>query len=405
MAKDSEVVERFYIGYFKDEHSLVQATQEARRRGYQVLDAFSPYPVHGLSEAMGLGPSRLTLIGLWAGVLGLVLGLTLQYWTSAYDWPLIVGGQPFNSWPVFIPVSFELTVLFAGVLGVIALFIRTRLLPGHRKPLLRRVTNDRFALAIMTKDASLDPKEILQHLKEFGAVEVVEGDELEDSLIGADLEPTAAERQKDRGRTLLLASLLLPVVVLGGLIFTQRDLSQPNWILPTQMAQSPAYKAQSWNPVLPNHMTLQPPVEGTLSRDAHPFPYGKTEAERKRAGVELKNPFTPNPENLQRGQKIYETFCVVCHGTSGKGDGPMIPKFPNPPSFLSKGSLALKDGEMFHTITLGRKKMASYASQVSWEDRWRVILYLRQLQKEGLNSGKRPRPKSSYSKIEEKVKR
>ncbi len=395
MARDREAIERFYIGYFKDEYDLVQATQEARRRGYRVLDAFSPYPVHGLSEAMGLGPSRLTLIGLWAGVLGLVLGLTLQYWTSAYDWPLIVGGQPFNSWPVFIPVSFELTVLFAGVIGVIALFIRTRLLPGHRKPLLRRVTDNRFALAIMAEDASLDPKDILQHLKEFGAVEVVEGDELEDSLEGVSSEPAFTERQRDRSRALLLASFLLPVVVLGGLITAQRDLSRPNWVLPTQMAQSPAYKSQSWNPVLANHMTLQPPVEGTLARDAHPFPYGKTEAERKRAGVELKNPFAPTPENLQRGQWIYETFCLVCHGASGKGDGPMIPKFPNPPSFLSKSSLALKDGEMFHTITLGRKKMASYASQVSWEDRWRVILYIRQLQKESLHLGRGPKPESA----------
>ncbi|MFQ5809368.1 MAG: DUF3341 domain-containing protein [Armatimonadota bacterium] len=172
------MTERFCIGYFEDEHDVVRAATASRRRGHRVLDVFSPYPVHGLAEAVGLGPSRLVWIGVWAGVAGLVLGLTLQFWTSGYDWPLIVGGQPFNAWPVFIPVSFELTVLFAGVIGVAALLVRTKLWPGGRPPILDRVANDRFAVVLMQSDASVDPEEMMATLREHGAVEVVEGAEI-----------------------------------------------------------------------------------------------------------------------------------------------------------------------------------------------------------------------------------
>lgn len=179
-----------------------------------------------------------------------------------------------------------------------------------------------------------------------------------------------------------MAVVGLPVVVLGTFWFGRRDLRQPNVILPTQMAYSPAARGQS--PDLPGVAPSQPTVAvaGTLPRHAHAFVYGKTAAERRRAGLELVNPIPETPEVLARGRRLYETFCLPCHGPTGNGDGPLIPKFPNPPSFRSKQTLALKDGEMFHTITVGRKKMASYASQLDWRERWEVIRYIRNLQAE-----------------------
>jgi hypothetical protein len=172
-------MERLCVGYFDDEHGLVAATREARRRGYHLMDAFTPYPVRGLGEAMGLARSRLGWIGFWSGILALGLSLTLQVWVSAYDWPLRVGGQPFNSWPVWIPVSVELTVLFAGLIGVGALFMRTHMWPGKRAPILPGVTDNRFALALLEVDASADREEMMRMLRACGAAEVVEGDELE----------------------------------------------------------------------------------------------------------------------------------------------------------------------------------------------------------------------------------
>lgn len=176
------------------------------------------------------------------------------------------------------------------------------------------------------------------------------------------------------------AVVLLPVCVIGFLLGVRRDLRKPNWSLPTQMAVSPAYKTQSTNPVLPGGVTMQTPPPGTLPRGFHPFRFENTDADRLRAGRELANPFPPSADVLQRGRYVYETFCGVCHGPSGRGDGSIIPAFPNPPDFTTKQSRELTDGEMFHIITLGRKKMPGYASQVPWDDRWRVIVYVRSLQ-------------------------
>ncbi len=174
--------------------------------------------------------------------------------------------------------------------------------------------------------------------------------------------------------------LLLPVVVIGGMIAFSRNITVRNREFPTQMEYSPAYLSQTANPVLPNGMTMQPPIPGTIRRGFMPFHYGATPDEALRAGRELVNPFKPTPENLERGKYIYTNNCLVCHGTTGAGDGPVIPKFPNPPSYLTDAAKALPDGNMFHVITMGRNNMASYAAQVSAEDRWKVILYIRSLQ-------------------------
>jgi len=177
-----------------------------------------------------------------------------------------------------------------------------------------------------------------------------------------------------------LLVILFPVVVVGGMRVMSRDTNVRNFEWPTQMQYSPAYRSQTTNPVLPNHMTEQPPVFGTVPRGFQPFHYGPDPAEAERAGRELKNPFQPTAENLARGQYIFSNYCVACHGATGAGDGPMIPKYPNPPSYQTEKSKALADGNMFHVITLGRNNMPSHAAQVSSDDRWKVILYIRKLQ-------------------------
>jgi mono/diheme cytochrome c family protein len=123
-------------------------------------------------------------------------------------------------------------------------------------------------------------------------------------------------------------------------------------------------------------------VEGTLARGATAFHYERNDAERRRAGRELKNPLLPTSENLAQGKHLYDIYCTVCHGASGAGDGPLIPKYPNPPNFRSKGLMAQQDGEFMHTLTVGRKKMPSHAGQLTWNERWQVILYVRSLQQE-----------------------
>jgi mono/diheme cytochrome c family protein len=177
-----------------------------------------------------------------------------------------------------------------------------------------------------------------------------------------------------------LGVILLPLIVIGGLAMISRNTSVRNLEWPTQMQYSPAYLSQTSNPVLPNGMTEQPPVPGTIPRGFQPFHYGPGPEEAMRAGNELKNPFPPDEGNIARGQQVYNNYCAVCHGMTGGGDGPLIPKYPNPPSYNTDKSKSLADGNMFHVITIGRNNMPSHAAQVSADDRWKVILYIRKLQ-------------------------
>jgi mono/diheme cytochrome c family protein len=175
-------------------------------------------------------------------------------------------------------------------------------------------------------------------------------------------------------------AVLLPVVVIGGMWALKRDPALRNLQWPTQMQYSPASQWQTPNPVLPHRMTQQMPVPGTVPRGFLPFHYGRGPQEAARAGQELKNPFLPTEENLARGRQVYVNQCAVCHGATGAGDGPIIPKYPNPPSYRTEQSKALADGTMFHVVTLGRNNMPSHAAQVAPEDRWKAILYIRKLQ-------------------------
>lgn len=168
---------RYLAAVFGREIDLVAATAEARRNGFEVHDVFTPYPVHGIDQAAGLRPSRLTWIALAAGALGLGSGLALQIWTSAYDWPLNVGGKPFNSFPLFIPVAFELTVLFSGVIAIGTLLVANRMWLFSRRRVFDRVTDDRFVLVLVAASAAFDSRRAAALLERHGAVQLMEGDE------------------------------------------------------------------------------------------------------------------------------------------------------------------------------------------------------------------------------------
>ncbi|MEO5968937.1 MAG: DUF3341 domain-containing protein [Bdellovibrionia bacterium] len=142
------------IGFFDDPHALTKATEKVRDANYKDFDAYTPYPVHGLLTAQGLERSPLPFVTLGAGLTGCTLGFLLQYWTSAVDWPLNVAGKPFNSLPAFIPVIFELTILFSGLATVAAMFIINGLPNMKRKAFDPSITRDRFALVIEPTETS-----------------------------------------------------------------------------------------------------------------------------------------------------------------------------------------------------------------------------------------------------------
>lgn len=137
------------------------------------------------------------------------------------------------------------------------------------------------------------------------------------------------------------------------------------------MMDSPAVKAQEGIPRLP--------VAGTMPMGFAPYRYNKDQGAL--AGEQLSNPLPRTREIMLRGQKMYETNCLVCHGKRGLGDGPVVPKFPRPPSLHSDKVRGWKDGQLYHTITMGQNLMPSYASQIDEEDRWAIAHYVRALQR------------------------
>jgi len=144
---------RILKAVFAAEADVVAATREARTAGGEIIDVFTPYAVHGLDEAMGLKPSRLTWVCFFCGAAGAGLMLLFQYWTSATDWPINVGGKPFDSLPAFVPITFELAILCGGLGVVAALFFRARLYPGRTARMPdARVVDDRFVLLARSND-------------------------------------------------------------------------------------------------------------------------------------------------------------------------------------------------------------------------------------------------------------
>jgi len=165
-----------YLAEFEDVDQLKRAIERTREAGYVDYDAFSPYPDHELAHAMGIHGSKLPWIVLAGGALGAFCGWALQYWSSTMAYPMNIGGRPFNSWPAFIVVIFEMTILFAAFSAVLGMF-RLNDMPKPYHPLFNvesfaRATRDRFFLFIEVEDGKFDEKGTREFLEGLSPSEV-----------------------------------------------------------------------------------------------------------------------------------------------------------------------------------------------------------------------------------------
>lgn len=159
-------------GIFLDEHKVVEAARKVRESGFVKFDAISPYPIHGMEEACGIKRSGIPYVTFTAGVVGLLAGLALVYYTSVIDWPINVGGKPMFSLPAFIPILFELTVLFAALCSVGALFYLCKM-PKMNVPVIDKdLTCHKFAIFIPENDVNYNAEQVEKLLKEYGAAEI-----------------------------------------------------------------------------------------------------------------------------------------------------------------------------------------------------------------------------------------
>ncbi|MGC1390035.1 MAG: DUF3341 domain-containing protein [Bacteroidales bacterium] len=143
---------------FDDEVPLLQAVKKLRENKEIIRDVLSPFPIHGLDEALSMKRTRIPVVGFIFGALGATLAFVFQAWVFTVSYPLIIGGKPFFSVPTFVPITFELTVLFSGLAMAAALLIRSRLKPEITfTPVDARITDDRFVILVDAPgDASLE---------------------------------------------------------------------------------------------------------------------------------------------------------------------------------------------------------------------------------------------------------
>jgi hypothetical protein len=148
---------RFLVATFSEAHHLLDAVRAVREEDFRIFDVYSPYPVHGMDEAMGIRRTRLPWVTFVIGMCALTFAITFQFYTTVLDWPLNVGGKPDNSTLAFLPICFELTVLLGALSTVAALLLRAKLYPGKTEVLpVTGVTDDTFALVLRQRDERFD---------------------------------------------------------------------------------------------------------------------------------------------------------------------------------------------------------------------------------------------------------
>ena len=158
-------------GLYDDEEILLKAVKEARSQHLEIMDVYSPFPVHGLDPLLGLAESRLHIAGFVYGMLGTLTAFLGMTWIFTKDWPIIFGGKPYWSVPAFIPITFELTVLFASIGMVVSFYIVCGMGPGVTNPTIDdRITDDKFCIAF--DKAEVNPGDAEEFLKSSGASEI-----------------------------------------------------------------------------------------------------------------------------------------------------------------------------------------------------------------------------------------
>jgi len=191
-----------------------------------------------------------------------------------------------------------------------------------------------------------------------------------------------------------LKYILIFILVLSGCgdsASDGRELTRhPGYEYMPNMYRSPSYETYSENPLFNNNSTARKPVEGTIARGFMPFEYNNSTEDYIRAGKNLKNPLENNNKNLNEGEALYGMFCAHCHGKNGDGKGSIshplyggIPSYSDEIMVRRSGSSMknLKDGHLYHVITYGLNAMGPHASQINANERWKIIMYVNQLQK------------------------
>ncbi|MFG0316141.1 MAG: quinol:electron acceptor oxidoreductase subunit ActD [Planctomycetota bacterium JB042] len=382
------------VGEYDNVDDLVEACEKVRDAGYTKWDAHTPFPVHGIDDAMGIKSTILPWIVLGGGLTGLGLATGMQWWMNAVDYPYIISGKPFWSLPASVPIMFELTVLLSALTAFIGLMV-LNLLPEFYHPLFRskrfaRATDDRFFISI---DAA-DP--LFSADKTKALLSAAKSSVVEDVMTEAN--PAPFPRALIFGGIAAAALTFIPLAVVAKARFSKSNepplhvVWDMDWQLKKQEQDASVFFADG--------RASRPQVAGTVARGDYIPP----EQMSFHTGVDLDGaevtafPIPVNAETMARGKERLEIYCAPCHGLDGQGDGmvalraktlqsdlttPDSSGWVPPLSFVDPNGAIMTQtiGKIFQTITNGARTMPAYGSQIPPEDRWAIILYMRALQK------------------------
>ena len=417
-----------WVAEYADDNKLLEAARKVRDSGYTRTDAFTPFPVHGIDEALGIKATVLPWFTLCAGATGTCIALIMQWWMNAFDYPYIISGKPFASWPAFIPVAFELTILFAAYTTVFAMLGLNGLPkfsnPMFTNPKFDRATDDRFFLWVDSRDKYFNTEKVKSLLDSTGPLSV---DEVRE-------DDSPAEIPKAFFSAVVILALL--ALVPGAVVLRMRAArsDQPRWQVFFDMDFQPKKKPQQTTSIFADRRVQRPPVPGTIARGeldlADPYYLGydpdKTAALETTDGTRMvafkaqdgaaaqdpnaaaapapaataaagepnyawltEAPIEATEELFALGKKKFETNCAVCHGFAGYGDGLASQRAASlaqgywlQPTSMHEDRIQKQTvGRIYYTVTNGKGKMAGYASSLTPRERWAVVLYVRALQR------------------------
>ena len=365
---------------------LIEAARKVRDAGYTQFDCFSPFPVHGIDEAMGIKRTILPLLIFGGGFAGTLGGVFLQWWMNAYDWPWNISGKPAWSIPANIPIAFETTILLAVFTSFFGMWIMNKL-PQVWHPFFRlerfgRVSDDAFLLGIEARDKRFDSVATPQLLRDAGAIAV------EHCHYEADPQRKTMPKWIFAFIVSSTAFALIPLAIAAKA--RNSYSSEPHMHIFPDMDYQPKYKADTAADIFEDGRANRGSIAGTIARgslQADDLFYRGIEGGQWTTGFPKQ--IEVNEQLIRRGQTRYNIYCAPCHGYDGQGKGAVPQRMTagggawDARNLVGAGSVAITmpNGQLFNTISNGYNTMMGYAQQIPHADRWAIVLYVRAMQR------------------------
>ena len=391
------------LAEFRSPGELVHGARKVRDAGFREFDCYSPFPVHGIDEAMGIKRTILPVLVFGGGLSGLVGGLFLQWWMNAYNWPWNIAGKPIWSIPANIPIIFECTILISVLTTFFGMWGLNKLPqvwhPFFRLDRFTKATDDGFMIGIEANDSRFDLATTTKLLLEAGALEVEP----------CYFDPDPASRQMPKWLYgMIIASTafaLIPFAIIAKARASKSDA--PHYIIFPDMVNQAKNKSDTATDVFADGRANRGEIPGTIARgslNADDLYYrglenhtDSTTAIDGTVNITNTTSWTTsvpkqleiNADLVKRGQQRFNIYCTPCHGYDGRGMGAIPTRVQALGGAWQARNLVdgagtpvqMPNGQLFNTISNGYNTMMGYSAQIPVRDRWAIVLYVRSLQR------------------------